>query len=114
MSISDFPEPASAPPVVASGTVALFRDNFWRSQRFDVTIAEGAIQSISSTPMQDQATWVAFNLPVGTVVTLVDNVITRTGWRRVGDLADLGRCVDLVGTGHQGVQPRSSFFPHNR
>ena len=53
--------------------------------------------------MQDAATWVAFNLPVGTVMTLCDN-FTATNGDPIMVMKNLGRCIDLVGTGQpQGV-----------
>lgn len=48
--------------------------------------------------IRDTLTWVAWNLPVGMVVTLFDN-LTNDSNRRVGDLSSLGATIDLVGTG---------------
>lgn len=54
--------------------------------------------------MFDNATFVSFNLPVGTVMTLMDNVTPVPGGHTVSDLSNCGRCVDLVGTGQtEGV-----------
>jgi hypothetical protein len=47
----------------------------------------------------DQATWIAFNMPVGTVMTLMDNVHPVQPGKSVADLSGCGRSVDLVGTG---------------
>ena len=48
--------------------------------------------------MQDKATWVAFNLPAGVVMTLVDHYVSG-GPNGFGDLKDAGKVVDLIGTG---------------
>jgi hypothetical protein len=47
----------------------------------------------------DRATFAAFNLPVGTVMTLMDNVKPVPAGKPVADLSGCGHCVDLVGTG---------------
>lgn len=49
--------------------------------------------------MQDAATWIAFNLPVGVVMTLMDNDIPVKAGDPVWNLKNCGRCIDLVGTG---------------
>lgn len=49
--------------------------------------------------MQDAATWVAFNLPVGVVMTLIDNNTPVESGHLVWELRNCGRCIDLVGTG---------------
>jgi hypothetical protein len=89
-------------PQQRGGTFTLYRDNNWRSEAATYAIADypsSERQSISGTSMQDQATWVAYNLPVGVVVTLMDNVTQLGNGQLVGDLSGAGRCVDLVGTG---------------
>lgn len=93
--------PSPAPAALPSGTVKLFRDNNWQSQSYTINLNDytsGRTQSFSGTNMQDQATWVSFNLPVGTVVTLMDNVPSSQN-SNVADLSGYGRCVDLIGTG---------------
>ena len=90
------------PPVLKSGTFTLYRDGSWQSASVSFSINDytaAARQIISGGSMQDAATWVAFNLPVGIVVTLMDNVTSNPADDLVGNLAGAGRCVDLVGTG---------------
>lgn len=70
--LTDLPAPSGGgnPPQLASGTVALFKDSNWNSQRLDIRIADylpGQRQTILKS-MLDQATWIAFNLPLGTVM----------------------------------------------
>ncbi len=48
--------------------------------------------------MNDRASWVAFNLPVGTVFTLAQHTYRSQGCLP-GDLSDIGAVVDLIGTG---------------
>jgi len=105
MSISLLRSPVPGPQPLPSGTVVLYRDNNWQSgpYRFDVSsCSSGTIQSIVKTALQDQATYAAYNLPVGMVVTLMEHFASRA--TSIGDLRGFGRCVDLVGTGQtQGV-----------
>jgi hypothetical protein len=101
MSIRDLPAPSSPPKPVPSETVVLFRDNNWDSQSFTIKtkdFAPNQRHSISGSPMQDQATWIAFNLPPGIVVTLVDHYVPA-GSSGLSDLKGAGRVVDLIGTG---------------
>jgi hypothetical protein len=99
--LTRLPAPSAPPPQLISGSVALFRDDNWNSQRLDLHTSDyipGQRQTIQSF-MFDQATYVAFNLPVGTVMTLMDNVQSVQAGKTVADLSGCGRCVDLVGTG---------------
>ena len=100
--LTPLPSPSAAPPQQPSGTVTLFRDDNWNSDRLVLTTTQyrdGVRQIISGTNMQDAATWVAFNLPVGTVMTLMDDVTAIQPGHPVWDLSACGRCIDLVGTG---------------
>lgn len=47
----------------------------------------------------DQARYVAFNLPVGVVLTLTDNIAPLGAGQNAADLSGCGVCVELVGTG---------------
>ena len=87
--------PSVPPPTLPSGTVTLFADDNWGSERATLRTAdypESVRHLFDGTPMQDQATFIAFNLPVGTVMTLMDGVVPP-------NVRFCGRCVDLVGTG---------------
>ncbi|RKH18518.1 hypothetical protein D7Y13_37230 [Corallococcus praedator] len=48
--------------------------------------------------IQDTATWIAFNLPVGTVVTMTDAYVAPADGN-VYNLKGCGKVIDLVGTG---------------
>ncbi|RZL89609.1 MAG: hypothetical protein EOP82_18910 [Variovorax sp.] len=94
--------PSASPPELPSGTVRLFRDDNWSSTFLELTTGkyrDRARHSIAGTNMQDGATYVAFNLPVATVVTLMDNDVAPKAGAPVMDLGQCGRCIDLVGTG---------------
>jgi hypothetical protein len=99
--LTRLPAPSAPPPQLASGTVTLFRDDNWGSQRLDINTGEfvpNQRQRVQSF-MFDEATFAAFNLPLGTVMTLMDNVTPTPSGKIVADLSGCGRCVDLVGTG---------------
>lgn len=99
--LTRLPAPPAPAPQLSSGTVALFRDDNWSSQRLDVSTDDyvpNQRQRIQSS-MNDQATFVAFNLPVGTVMTLTNDVASVPAGKTVADLSGCGPCVDLVGTG---------------
>ncbi|MDB5732578.1 MAG: hypothetical protein JWQ03_2473 [Variovorax sp.] len=96
------PAPAAAPSELPLGTVRLFRDDNWSSTFLDLTTGryrDRARHSIAGTNMQDAATYVAFNLPVGTMMTLMDNDVAPKAGTLVMDLSQCGKCIDLVGTG---------------
>lgn len=100
--LTKLPAPAQAPPPLASGIVSLFADNNWTSQRLDLNIDDyvpGNRQTLKSFAL-DSATYVAFNLPIGTVMTLMDNIQPLPAGKTAADLSGCGRCVDLVGTGN--------------
>jgi len=94
------PSPSSAPPPQASGKVTFYADGNWGSTSCTVDIREYRANIRTLLPsLRDGATWVAFNLPVGTVMTLTDNDVQPQAGRPVWDLYGVGRCIDLVGTG---------------
>jgi hypothetical protein len=100
--ISALPAVDSPPPkYTASGMVLLYRDGNWQSEEYAINIAdyrEGVRQSITGTSMNDAASWIAFNLPVGTVMTLTEHAADTDGYP-VWNLRNCGRVVDLIGTG---------------
>ena len=100
--LKTLPAPAVAPPQLPSGLVRLFRDDNWSSNSFDISTdaqREGVRHSLVGSNMQDAATYVAFNLPAGTVLTLMDNDTPVKSGSTVMNLDDCGRCIDLIGTG---------------
>ncbi|MBR0565571.1 hypothetical protein J5J83_05505 [Azoarcus sp. L1K30] len=95
------PAPSSAPPALPSGTVLLYRDGNWNSQSYTLRTCdyrENECQTLADTCIEDKATWVAFNLPVGTLMTLAEHVSALEGhplWKP----RHCGRVIDLIGTG---------------
>jgi hypothetical protein len=101
MSIAKLPAPSSPPAELPSETVVLYPDAAWTGESFTITtkkFASNQRHSISGSHMQDKATWLAFNLPPGVVMTLVDHYVSA-GSNGLADLKDAGRVVDLIGTG---------------
>lgn len=99
--LTKLPAPPSKPPEVASGTVVLFKDASWNSSSTRLSTAdykEGARHTIPQSGY-DQATYLAYNLPVGTVMTLVNHLQPVGDDQGVADLRHCGGAVDLVGTG---------------
>jgi hypothetical protein len=95
-----FPQPAS----ISSGQIVLFQDADWGSASLTINTTssaypEGYPFSFSGTGLQDKATWIAFNLPTGTVCTLFDNMIDFPSASTPFNLAGAGVCVDLIGNG---------------
>ena len=104
--LTKLPAPSPPPPRLDSGTVVLYWDDNWSSRSLTLRTSDYAIGQRHTIPgpMFDNATFVSFNLPVGTVMTLMDNVTPVPGGHTVSDLSNCGRCVDLVGTGQtEGV-----------
>lgn len=100
--LTALPSPSVAPPEVPPGIVRFFRDADWQSSHLDMSTQSyrpGARHSIAGTEMQDAATWVSFNLPVGTVMTLMSDDVPVPSGKPVNDLSGAGPCIDLVGTG---------------
>ena len=90
---------------IGSGNVVLYKDASWDSAMLEISTTssqypEGHDFSFSGTSLQDEATWIAFNLPVGTVCTLFKNITDQPV--NPYNFAGAGVCVDLIGNG--GVQ----------
>jgi hypothetical protein len=88
-------------PQQPSGTVALFPDDSWigDSLSYSTSTLRKNYREDLPSKMQDRASRIAFNLPVGTVVTLTDDIPkVREGpiWEM---MKHTGRLVDLIGTG---------------
>ncbi len=92
--------PSATPPNLPAYSVTLYRDDSWSSSSYTFDIRDfrkEKRQTISGTSLQDRATWIAFNLPAGTVVTLTNHVAAVDG--TVFNLKNCGRVIDLIGTG---------------
>jgi len=99
--IGALPAPKATPPVLPAGTVILYKDDRFSSHSMTLRTAdyrEGERHSFSGTSMQDEATYIAFNLPVGTVMTMTEHLQALNG-HPVFDLRGCGKVIDLVGTG---------------
>ncbi len=97
--LSKLPSPSGVIPTVDSGTVHLYANPHWKGNSLKISIKdvrENKRQSISGLPERDQATWVVFNLPLGVVLTLMDNFVPNDN---CADLSNCGGCIDLCGTG---------------
>ena len=101
--ISKLPTTATPSPALPSGAVKLYPNGNWTDPTFNTILTAmspaGLRQSIAHTALQDAVSWVAFNLPVGQVMTLMENFTPLAPGASVGDLSNCGRCIDLVGTG---------------
>jgi hypothetical protein len=88
-------------PGQSSGTATLYADDSWSSASHSISTVNWRANYRHDLPgnVKDRATWIAFNLPVGTVMTLTDEIPPF----REGAVSDLmrgtGRLVDLIGTG---------------
>ncbi|QSZ29231.1 hypothetical protein DSL72_003743 [Monilinia vaccinii-corymbosi] len=93
------PPSAGVPFQVTSNTVALFTASDWNSTRTDLSLGDYVPNKrhIIPSSQYDQTTYVLYNLPVGTVVTLTA-AIADAG-PNVADLSNCQTCLDLVGTG---------------
>ena len=99
--LTKLPAPSASPSVITEKTVLFCADDNWQSRSWSISLDDwvvGQRHRVTSS-MFDQATYVAFNLPIGTVVTLMDDAAPLASGRNAADLSDCGRCVDLVGTG---------------
>jgi len=96
--------PRTSPPypgLCPSGQIILFKDNNWNSPSITIDTnsslyPSGSFFSFSGTPLQDNATWIVFNLPENVVCTLCDNLVQNDN---PYDFSGAGVCVDLIGNG---------------
>lgn len=99
--------PSQRAPDLASGRVRLYQDFNWNSNNTEINIHDGYSQKSRHRVDQrlfDKASWIAFNLPVGTVLTFMDHLPSVPASGKYADLSDAGRTLDLIGTGQtEGV-----------
>ncbi|RMZ68300.1 hypothetical protein GMOD_00004522 [Pyrenophora seminiperda CCB06] len=100
--LTKLPAPKQAPPPLESGTVKFFDDEDFDSKHFHVV----EIKEYTSDQRHriNKANWnktsyISWNLPVGTVMTVLEHVRRVENGESVADLRGCGRCLDLVGTG---------------
>jgi len=117
------PVPSAVLPFeLPCGTVVLFHDPDWARDRFEISTQEwraDARHDLDSRRCERKAAWVAFNLPVGRVMTLTRHHREIEDGYRLCDLREVAQVADLVGTGRTeavdlaqiGLQDAvSSFF----
>lgn len=100
-SFSALPAPPGTPPNLDPGNVQLFVNGDWKSASTLVPTASYVSDQrhCLGNSINDQSTWALFNLPVGTVMTLLENRPPIGNDRSVSDLISAGRSLDLVGVG---------------
>lgn len=96
------PAQYGTPPNVPSGQVWLFNGtSSWSEPHYVINTKNsnpGSQYSFVGTPGENNADWIAFNLPEGVVMTLLNNPTTPpTG--EPFNFAGAGVCVDLFGNG---------------
>jgi hypothetical protein len=102
-SLSPLPAPGAEPPfALNSGTVEMFREADWTGSSQEVTTDRwpAAIRHNLAVHRRDhRAAWIAFNLPVGRVMTLTRHHRDIEDGLPACDLRDVAQVADLVGTG---------------
>ena len=95
------PPPVNPPYQIISGTVVFFNDDINKSSSVQTSIRLDDYQvskrHVMPSVQIDDTDFVLYNLPIGTVLTLMDWI--RTDTENVFDLKDCNVCIDLVGTG---------------
>jgi len=107
------------PSDIPSGQIILFKDASWGSESLTIDTASGGYPegypfSVSGTGLQDSATWIAFNLPTGTVCTLFDNTINLAAGSPPFNPAGAGVPVDLIGNGNVQTVDLDAYGANDR
>lgn len=99
--ITPLPSPATPypEPTIDPGLVILYKDSKWDNQNEYIYLNNyyATKRFAIESPLAKQATWIAFNLPVGTAMTLIEH--KNLGPDANYDLSEAGKSIDLVGTG---------------
>ena len=86
----------------ASGTVVLYAEKDWNSSKTLTLDTSDSIESYTyafkGTTLQDSTRWVAFNLPTGVVLTLLEYFTAGIPGQPY-NFASCGRTLDLIGNG---------------
>ncbi|KAA8565163.1 hypothetical protein EYC84_010905 [Monilinia fructicola] len=108
------------PYQVPSGTMAMFQDPNYTGSRSDVRIAEYMPNKRHVVPdsQYDRTSNILWNLPIGTVITLIGCWAPGEEGKKIVDLSYGNTCLDLVGTGTtkgcelwtSGITDDVSFF----
>jgi hypothetical protein len=102
-SLTKLPSTSQQPPNLQSGRVRLYKDFDWNNNLWtEIDIYNGGYPATDrhrvNQKLFDTASWIAFNLPIGTVFTFMDHHLPSKPEEHA-DLSDAGRTVDLVGIG---------------
>jgi hypothetical protein len=76
-------------------------DGNWTGNSYDIPTGnsiEGHQYSFVGSAVNEKASWIAFNLPTGTVMTMLENPTFGVAGQPY-NFAGAGRCVDLIGNG---------------
>jgi hypothetical protein len=123
MSLTKFPTPAGAPALPVKTVrlfaevpgAALISEDPWNGKSWTINLDDwfaGKRHTVHSS-VHDQARYVAFNLPVGVVLTLTDNIAPLGAGQNAADLSGCGVCVELVGTGQAEALDLMDASAHN-
>jgi len=101
--VTPYPNPNGLAPdvLIPPGTVLLYADANWSSESLALTTGSSISSrqySFAGTALENKATWVAFNLPTGAVMTLLATPNSGTAGEPY-NFANCGVCVDLIGNG---------------
>jgi hypothetical protein len=107
------------PGDIPSGQIILFKDASWGSESVTIDTNSGAYPegypfSFSGTGLQDNATWIAFKLPTGTVCTLFDNTVNLAAGAPPFNPAGAGVPVDLIGNDQVQTVDLSAYGANDR
>ncbi|KAJ2980923.1 hypothetical protein NUW58_g6818 [Xylaria curta] len=96
------PVPKTNPPQLPSGTVSLYKDPWWTSDKLDLRTSDYVpnVRHRVQSALVDSCSYIAFNLPAGTVMTLMDHVVSVSAGENTANLKHTGASVDLVGVGY--------------
>jgi hypothetical protein len=127
MGINKYDPPFYKPPEasdpypgdIPSGQIILFKDASWGSESLIIDTTSGAYPagypfSFSGTGLQDNATWIAFKLPTGTVCTLFDNTVNLAAGSPPFNPAGAGVPVDLIGNGEVQTVDLDAYGANDR
>ncbi|RAL66849.1 hypothetical protein DID88_007632 [Monilinia fructigena] len=102
------PPSAGVPYQLSSGTVALYTASDWNSTRTDILLDDYAPNKRHIVPSSqyDQTSYILYNLPVGTVMTVLAAIADDEG-----KLADLRNCQTTLDLGRRSTIFLSEWAP---
>lgn len=99
--LTKLPRPDKPADDIESNTVRIFNDSEFSTNYHDIDIDDflGDVRHKMYNNVHNQANWILWNLPLGTVMTMTEHNTPLEKGQAVFDLNNCGRCIDLVGTG---------------